>query len=112
MQAIEFKVGNGKGIERINDVIESTIKYQALVTKFNKVDYVFGVSGISDIDFGTASNRLAMKLIRFLDDIRECVIDDGDIFDHINESGDVEFMKDVIKTMRDCNMNTIKYLIK
>ena len=110
MEAIEFKVGNGKGVERIASIINSINNYQVSLTKFREVDYIFGVSGISDYDFGTLANTLAMEVIAFLDDIRKGVIDDGDIFDHINESGDVGFMDDINKVLRECDTYTIKYL--
>lgn len=105
MQAIEFKVGNGKGIDRINEVIATTFKYQALVTEF------FEVGGVSDIDFGTESMGISIKFEKFLNDIKDGIIDDGDIFDYINESGDVEFMSNIQKMINACDGYTVKYLL-
>ena len=112
MEAIAFKVGNGKGVERIAEAISDMKSYRITFSQFHKAlkdkkTFTKDESTtLAAVTIGTS-----IRLERFLDDVKERVIDDGDVFDYINESGDTTFMDDVRKTINNANMTTVKYFL-
>ena len=109
MKAIEYKVGNGNGVEAINEVNDImqiagadsfNIEMREAQGSINKYDYV-----VAERNASHAAN-VAMK---FIANVANGTIDDGDIFDYINETGDVDFMNIVSRSIDTNIQNAFAY---
>ena len=109
MNAIEFKVGNGKSTETIHKINE----IMQIAGRDSYTVEVMEANGTitPDVYRAAANNaNFAYNAAQgFIDSVASGRIDDGDIFDYINESGDTEFMNIVENSIHANHSNYINY---
>ena len=91
------RIGNGKGVEAIENVIEVINEATEYANVHFNMNHVSVVQARKGVKMMKQSFRTAQ---RFIDDVANGKIDDGDVMDYIIENKDYKFMDNVEKVIK------------
>ena len=96
------RIGNGKGVDAIENVIVSMNSYKSAraFMASNSVE-----NNMAFVEYVRVMRVVAEDTSKFIIDIQNGKIDDGDIMDYIIESKDDGFMDNVESIQNECIRN-------